>query len=555
MEPQNAATQGVSHWSERLECAIENFMSNLSLSEPVITIVTPTRNTEPSWFLELAVSILEQSFLWWEWCIIDDCSSISEFKVYFDRIRQLPNVRIIELDHHHGISRTTNEGLRIASGKYVCFVDHDDVLARDALLRTVDSMEGNADAVYTDSDKIDESGNRFQPFFKPDWSPEFFRGVMYVGHLLAVRLDNALAIQGFDSTYDGVQDFEFFLRYSEVADNIAHVPEILYHWRTVPGSVAASSDAKGELGSLQRKAVDAHLARLGLPAISQPGNFPHRLKIIPLQRSTLPKVSIIIPTKDQPQILRKCLYSLFSKTSYPNFEVLCVDNESADSRALEEMKRAPVMRILHAGKFNFSKVNNLARKFSSGEYLVFMNNDIEVITPDWLEQMLYYAEQDDVGAVGPLLLYANGTVQHGGVVLGCRGVADHVSRGAPAESDGYAGSLSCAREVSAVTAACLMMRRSVFDEIGGFNEHFFTEYQDLDLCLKIRAKGMRIIFTPRAALIHHESLSRGTYYDMIDHNLLLDYWETVIKAGDPYYNPNLDVETCNYTIKASRASV
>jgi GT2 family glycosyltransferase len=518
-------------------------------SKAVISIITPTWNTRPSWFLELAISIVQQSFLQWEWCIVDDCSSDSSFKGQLDELRSLPNIRIIDLGYPQGISAATNAGLRIASGQYVCFVDHDDVLNRDALRRCVESLEQGNSAVYTDSDKIDEAGDYVEPFFKPDWSPEFFRGVMYVGHLLAVQRDVALAIDGFNRTYDGVQDFEFLLRYSEVANKITHVPEVLYHWRAVPGSVAASTNAKGDLGRLQQRAVNAHLERLGLPAVSQQGDFPHRLKIVPFRRTTFPKVSIIIPTKDRPEILHKCLYSLFSKTTYPNFEVLCVDNETSDTRALEEMRNAPVGRILFAGNFNFSKANNLARKFSTGEYLVFMNNDVEVITPDWIEQMTYYAEQSEVGAVGPLLLYGDQTVQHAGVILGCRGIADHVSRGAPGKCDGYAGSLSCAREVSAVTAACLMMRRSEFDEVAGFNEHFFTAYQDLDLCLKLRDKGLRIIFTPRATLIHHESTSRGTYYDMVDHYLVLDYWGRLIKAGDPYYNPNLNVDACDYSQK------
>ena len=523
-------------------------------TRPLISIVTPTWNTQPSWFLELALSILGQSFLNWQWCIVDDCSSQTEFHKFFDELRDLPNIEIIRVYHPHGISAATNLGLEAATGKFVCFVDHDDTLSRDALARCCEMLEAGNDAVYSDSDKIDESGNRSEAFFKPDWSPEFFRGVMYVGHLLCVRRDMAVVIGGFDGRFDGVQDFEFFLRYSEAAPKIGHVAEVLYHWRAVPGSVAAASDAKGPLEVLQQKAVSEHLRRMGLPASAERGDFPHRVKIVPLPRQTYPRVSIIIPTKNSPDILGKCLYSLFSKTTYPNFEVLCVDNETTDIRALEEMKNAPINRILFPGQFNFSRANNLARKYSTGEYLVFMNNDVEVITPDWIEQMLYYAEQDDVGAVGGLLLYADGTVQHAGVVLGCRGIADHVLRGAPGDCDGYAGSLSCAHEVSAVTGACLMMRRSLFDEMQGFNEHFFTAYQDVDLCLTLRARDKRIIFMPHARLIHHESISRGKYYDLVDHNLLLDLWEPVIKAGDPYYNINFDVHACDYSPQGSARS-
>ncbi len=447
-----------------------------------------------------------------------------------------------------GISGATNRGLELATGEFVCFVDHDDLLSRNALMRCARALAQGFDAVYTDSDKIDEHGRRSEPFHKPDWSPEFFRGVMYVGHLLCVRRTLIAAAGGFDSAYDGVQDFEFLLRVSELTNKIHHIPEILYHWRAVSGSVAAETNAKGDLGKLQQEAVQAHMDRLGLAANAKPGDFPHRVKIVPRPRHSWPKVSIIIPTKDSPDILHQCLYSLFSKTTYPSFEVLCIDSGTSDARALEVMKEAAVIRILLTGKFNFSRANNVGLAHSTGDYLVFMNNDVETLTPDWIEQMLHYAEQEDVGAVGGLLLYPDQTIQHAGVVLGCRGTADHVLRGCPADADGYAGSLSCAHEVSAVTAACMMMRRNVYESVDGFNEHFFTHYQDVDLCLKVRAHGMRIIWTPRARFIHHESLSRGNYYDHVDRHLLLDCWEPLIKAGDPYFNPNFNVDSCDYQL-------
>jgi GT2 family glycosyltransferase len=515
---------------------------------PQISIITPTWNTKSSWFLDLALSILQQTVLDWEWCIVDDCSSDTEFHYLFAELERLPNIKILKLPKRVGISGATNRGLALATALYSCCVDHDDLLTRDALACTLQKHEEGFDAVYSDSDKVDESGVRSEPFHKPDWSPELFRGVMYVGHLLSFQRELAIAAGGFDSRFDGVQDFEFFLRFSESSNKIGHIAKILYHWRAVPGSVAAAADAKGDVGRLQRAAVQAHLDRLRLNAIALPGNYPHRVRIAPAERTNWPKISIVIPTRDSPEILAKCLYSLFSKTTYPDFEVLCVDNETTDARALEEMRIAPVVRILLSGAFNFSKANNLGKKFTSGEYLVFMNNDVEVVTPGWLEEMLYYAEQDDVGAVGALLLYPDKRVQHAGVILGCRGTADHVLRNVPGDADGYAGSLSCAREVSAATAACLMTPRDVFDQVGGFNEHFFTAYQDVDLCLKIRNLGKRIIFTPHAQLIHHESVSRGRYYDFVDRNLLLDYWEPLIKAGDPYYNPNFDVQACDYTL-------
>ncbi|MBV9154758.1 MAG: glycosyltransferase family 2 protein [Acidobacteriaceae bacterium] len=534
-------------YQETLEKSVDRFKRLSRYERPFISVITPTWNTKPEWFSELAVSLLEQSFLDWEWCIVDDNSSNISFQECFANL-QLPNVQIERLKERKGISGATNHGLNMARGKFVCFVDHDDLLPRNALATCLESIDGGVDAIYTDSDKIDEQGRRSEPFHKPDWSPEYFRGVMYVGHLLCVRRQVALEIGGFDSQFDGVQDFEFFLRFSEKTDRIRHVPEILYHWRTVPGSVATQTDAKGDLGRLQRAAVQAQLDRLGLRADAKEGEYPHRVKIVPHPRVSWPKVSVIIPTKNSPDILRQSLYSLFARTTYSNFEVVCVDNETSDRQALEEMKNAPIQRVILSGQFNFSKANNLALQYSTGEYLVFMNNDIEVVSPDWIEQMLYYAEQADVGAVGALLVYPDGNVQHAGIVLGCRGTGDHVLRGIPGDADGYAGSLSCAREVTAVTAACLMLRRELFLSLGGLNEHFFTAYQDLDLCLRIRDQKKRIIFTPQARFVHRESVSRGKYYDFVDRNLLLDYWEPLIKQGDPYYNPHLSLEPCDYSL-------
>jgi O-antigen biosynthesis protein len=514
---------------------------------PQISIITPVWNTKTFWLEELAASILRQTTSAWEWCIVDDCSSDTSFYQVLEQLKDLPGVKLLRLEEPHGISRASNRGLELATAPYVCFVDHDDLLAPDALSSTLEKHEEGFDAVYSDSDKVNEQGEHSEPFHKPGWSPDLFRGVMYVGHLLSVSRELALKVGGFDSRFDGVQDFEFFLRCAELTSRIGHVPKILYHWRKVPGSVAASADAKGDVGKLQAAAVQAHLERIGLHADALPGAYPHRVRVAPRMRTEWPRISIIIPTKDSPDVLSACLYSLFSKTTYPDFEVLCIDNETVDRRALEEMSRAPVTRIVFSGKFNFSKANNVGCRFATGSYFVFLNNDIEVITPDWLEQMLFYAEQQDIGAVGSLLLYPDRRVQHAGVVLGCRGTADHVSRFAPENSDGYAGSLSCAREVSAVTAACLMTRRDVFEGVAGFNEHFFTAYQDVDLCLKIRRSGKRIIFNPHVKMIHHESLSRGSYYDFVDRNLLLDYWEPMIKAGDPYYNVNFDVQACDYS--------
>jgi GT2 family glycosyltransferase len=322
---------------------------------------------------------------------------------------------------------------------------------------------------------------------------------------------------------------------------------VLYHWRKTPGSIAATSQAKPQASALQEEAVNAHLRRLCLPARAERSDISHRLKIRPAARSDFPAVSIIIPTKDAPEMLGRCLKSVSEKTSYPRVELILMDNATMDPQSLRFMEQYPARRIPFPDPFNFSRANNQGAIAATGDFLVFLNNDTEIITADWLEHLLYYAEQPKVGAAGGLLVYEDRTVQHAGVVLGMRGTADHVMRGFPLGTDGYAGSLACAREVSALTAACLMIRKSLFHEIGGFNEHFFTAYQDVDLCLRLRERALRLICTPMALVVHHESISRQRHYDMIDRALLLDLWESVIERGDPYYNRNLNLERGDYS--------
>jgi GT2 family glycosyltransferase len=340
------------------------------------------------------------------------------------------------------------------------------------------------------------------------------------------------------------------LRVGETGAAIGHVQQILYHWRKTPGSIASASDAKAGIDLLQKKAVDAHLARLELPAQAEIQGG-HRLRMLPYPKADPPVIAIIIPTKDSPQLIGRCLETLYRLTSYPRYEVIVMDNGTTDAAALEAMDNYPVKRVEWSDDFNFSRVNNAGAEHTSAPYLVFLNNDTEIVTPDWLQYLLYYAEQPDVGAAGPLLLYPDRTVQHAGVALGMRGTADHVMRGFPATVEGYAGSLSCAREVSAVTAACMMISRQGFEEVGKFNELFSTLYQDVDLCLRLRQRLRRIIYTPEAVLIHHESASRKSYYDMVDRMFLLDQWDSLIEKGDPYYNRNFDLERGDYSMATS----
>jgi GT2 family glycosyltransferase len=512
------------------------------------SIITPTFNTNPQWFAEAAISLLDQSCTNWEWCVFDDGSTNRETRRMLEQLATASPRLKIDFGEKSGISAASNSALDRATGEFVCFLDHDDLLDPSALDAIHDAIAEGYDVVYSDEDKLDDkTGKLVEPFHKPDWSPEYFRGAMYVGHLLCVRRELAKRVR-FDSAFDGVQDFEFMLRLSETAAKIGHVSDVLYHWRKSAGSIAENTEAKPAIAELQERAVNAHLSRLALPAQAVASRLPHRLEIRPRPRATFPLISILIPTKDAPKILRRCLESIAVKTSYPQVEIVVIDNDSTDEEARRIMHEYGAQVVPFPGKFNFSRANNAGVRQARGQYLVFLNNDTEIVTPNWLEHLLYYSEQADIGAAGALLVYNDRTVQHAGVALGMRGTADHLMRGFPLDVDGYAGSLACAREVSAVTAACMMMRKALFEEVGGFNEHFFTAYQDLDLCLRLRDRGLRIIYTPRTVVVHHEWTSRKTYYDMVDRTLLLDQWEDLIQAGDPYYNRNLELECGDYSL-------
>jgi len=553
---QNQAREKIPRWGPlsadqafgRLKPLFQQHASRITPSEkPFFSLITPTYETRPGWLAEAALSLLHQSFDNWEWCIVDDGSQNRQTRKFLEHLsRASPRVRVT-FAAKAGISAATNQALDLAQGDYVCFLDHDDMLHWTAFESMAEKIAEGYDVVYSDEDKLDDTtGELVEPFFKPAWSPEYFRGVMYLGHLLCLRREIAQATR-FDPAFDGVQDFEFMLRVGEAGTRVGHIPQVLYHWRKTPGSIAETSEAKPQAGALQEDAVNAHLRRQKLPARAERSDLPHRLRILPVPRTSFPSVSIIIPTKDAPDMLGRCLESVSARTSYAKYEVILVDNETTDERALQLMRQSPARRISFPDPFNFSRANNQGAMAATGEFLVFLNNDTEIITEDWLQHLLYYAEQPEVGAVGAVLIYEDRTVQHAGVALGMRGTADHTMRGFPIGADGYAGSLACAREVSAVTAACLMMRKSLFHEIGGFNEHFFTAYQDVDLCLRLRERGLRLICTPRALVIHHESVSRRKYYDMIDRALLLDQWESMIERGDPYYNPNLNLESGDYS--------
>ena len=519
-----------------------------SATSPLISIVMPVFDP-PAAVLEASIrSVLDQSSSRWELVVVDDASSARHVPEILARhAARDTRIHVHRRATNGGIAAATNDGVARASGEFVAFLDHDDLLAPEAIARCAEALASSgAEALYTDQDTVDDAGRTTWTFHKPDWSPEYLRHVMYVGHLLVVRRDLAGRI-GFKSEFDGVQDFEFMLRLGEATKQVAHLPEVLYHWRAVAGSVARESGAKGGIDTLQARAVQEHLDRLGIAATAAPHpHFPHRCLVAPrLVRH--PRVSIVIPSKDRPDLIGPCLDSILEVTRYPDVEVIVVDTGTTDPRATEILRSRPVRVVPFAKPFNFSAASNAGAAAATGEMLVFLNNDTTVITPDWLDQLVFHLEQEDVGAVGPLLLYPDGSVQHAGVVLGARGTADHVMRRFPADADGYAGSLSSPREVSAVTGACLAIRRDVLARIGGWNELYATHYQDVDLCLRLKRAGLRCLFTPHARLTHHESPSRGARYDYLDRLLLIDTWKADIAAGDPAYPAACSLDRLDYS--------
>jgi len=527
--------KSVEDWKEKLRAAAQD-LAPLQ-GTPSISIITPAFNSQTWWLAEAALSVFQQTFRDWEWCIVDDCSDRVEFHQLFVELETKSRITVSRLDQRGGISAALNRGLELARGKFVCFLDHDDVLEPEALECCHSVLSHSFDAVYTDEDKISEAGVRHTPLPKPDWSPEFFRWVMYVGHLLCVRRDLALATGGFRSEYDRIQDYEFMLRYSERTQRIGHVSKILYHWRAVDGSVAAAQDAKGDLAPLQVAATQAHLDRLGLAATALPGPRTHMLRLNPNARADNPRVSIVLAAEGGLERLADCLVSLFGETTYSALEVLCIADEASSKVAARLIRDFPIKWLSNPCNSNVSCANNLGARHASGSFTVFLGEDVRVLSPDWVEQMLYYADQDDVGCVGGLLIRTNEIVKHAGIMISSP--VEHSGgrwRFAMGEPDGYWGSSACAHEATGVSGSCAMFRRELFAEIGEFDPEMVSQCRDVDLCLRLRSRHKRIICTPNAAFL--DVSARADRETSTDETLLIERWGDVLRAGDPYYKRN-----------------
>lgn len=531
---------------------------------PKISVVMPAFATPAALIKAAIASVQTQLYPHWELCIADDGSpGEALWALLEEEARRDPRIRIVRRPANGQIAAATNSALALATGDFVAFMDHDDLLTEHALYHVAATLEQYPDAglIYSDEDKIDERGRRSQPYFKIAWNAELMLGQNMVNHLAVYRRSLIEDLGGVREGFEGAQDHDLALRAAERIGptRIHHMPWVLYHWRWRGRQGSFSRRWAQVCADAARRSVAEHLARtdqMGTTVSNQPG-AARWLRVHRAMPTPPPLVSIIVPTRDRLDLLARCAEGVLHGTDYSPLELIIVDNGSVEPETLahfELLKTDPRVRILSApGPFNFSALMNRAVAEARGEIILLLNNDISMIGADWLSEMVSHAVRPDVGAVGARLLYPDGTVQHAGVVLGTGGVAGHLHVGAPGEYPGYQGHLKLARNVSAVTAACLAMRRSVWDEVSGMDaEHLTVAFNDVDLCLKIRAAGYDIIWTPFAELYHHESASRGLDLEPVaaarfqgEINTMRERWGPVLD-NDPFYGPVFDMRFTNY---------
>ncbi|MBS0630714.1 MAG: glycosyltransferase [Verrucomicrobia bacterium] len=536
---------------------------------PLISLLVPTYNTPEPWLVKMVESVRAQLYAHWELCIADDASTAPHVRRLLEGFAQRdPRIKLTFRPENGHISAASNTALGLATGEFTALLDHDDELAPHALAEVVLALaaEPRLEFIYTDEDKIDEQGRRFDPYFKPDWNPDLLLGQNYTCHLSVFRTARLRAVGGFRLGYEGSQDWDLTLRATEDLDPalIRHIPRVLYHWRAIAGSTALSLDAKSNYPFIAaEKALADHLARRGIAAslVAVPGQHWRVQRALP---APAPMVSIIIPTYNAEKLLRVCLGSIIAKTDYPNYEIVVVNNRSDDPSIgsyFTELRATGVRVLDYNEPFNFSALNNFAAREARGALLAFLNNDLEVISPGWLTEMVSQAVRPEIGAVGAMLYYPNDTVQHAGVILGLTGpakrdgVAGHAFKCAPRGAEGQRNRLRLVQDYSAVTAACLVIRREIFHAVGGFNEpDLAVAFNDIDFCLRVRAAGYRNLWTPFAELYHHESASRGaedTPEKAARFHREVAYmrrrWGPLLDR-DPAYNPNLTGELEDFSL-------
>lgn len=508
-------------------------------------------------------SVIMQTYSNWELCIAHGGNVDAQVKQDLLNYMSKDNrIKMRFLSENKGIAGNSNEALSFATGDYVAFLDHDDMLAPFALYEIAKAINENpgADFIYSDEDILSENGiKRSHPQFKPDWSPDLLRSFNYICHFTTISRKLLDVIGHYREGYEGSQDHDLFFRATEKANVLVHIPKVLYHWRTHSSSTAMNMKAKTYAFDSGKRAIADHLTRIGLDGIVEDGVFPGSYKVN-LRIDDDPLISIIIPNSNHAYELEQCVQSIIDKSTYRNFEFIIVENNSSEQSIFKLYDRFRhdnrIKLIEWKNEFNYSTVNNIAAESAAGNYLLFLNNDTKVINSDWMNQLLGHAQRSDVGAVGGKLYYPDNTVQHAGIILGLGGITGHSHRYFPRDSHGYMGRLHVVQNVSAVTGACLMTRKSVFKEVNGFDENYPLAFSDLDYCLKVRACGYLIVWTPYAELYHDESKTRG--YEDTPHKklrfrkeleLYRKKWKQEISKSDPYYNVNLTLGKEDFSIR------
>lgn len=558
---------------------------------PLISVLMPTYNTPEKWLVQAIESVRRQLYDRWELCIADDASKEPHVRKILARYQKKdPRIKVVYREGNGHISAASNSALALAHGDFMALLDHDDELRPHALACVALELDAHPDAdlIYSDEDKIDENGHRYDQYFKPDWNPDLFLVQNFVSHLGVYRTLLVREVGGFRVGYEGSQDWDLAMRVVErtAPERIRHIPKILYHWRSVPGSTAMLIGAKSYATQAAEKVIAEHFVRAGINATITPTKGSYWRVHYPLP-DPAPRVTLIIPTRNRLNVLKPCVDSLRTKTSYPNFEILIVDNDSDEPETLEYLQAleagivpeptstqpvtetsstssttpaasirppAPVRVIRFPGDFNYSAINNFGAQHTDAPVIGLLNNDLEVIHGDWLDEMVSHALRPDIGCVGAKLYYPNDRIQHAGVILGIGGVAAHAWQSHPRGAAGQAHRNLLQQNLSAVTAACLVIRRSVFEEVRGLDEKLRVAFNDVDFCLKVRAAGYRNFWTPYAELYHHESASRGAEDTLEKRDRFRSEVEYVtakwgdLLQNDPAYNPNLTLTINDFTL-------
>lgn len=533
------------------------------LYRPKISIVIPLYKTPEKYLRAMIDSVRDQSYSNWELCLSDGSGENSPLTELLKQYEEKDSrIKVVYNNRQLHIAENTNEAIKIATGDFIAFSDHDDLLTPDAMFHVAKAVNENMEleVLYSDEDKV-SAGDRFmQPHMKPDFNIDLLRTVNYICHLFVVKKAMIDKVGMLRPEFDGAQDYDFIFRCVEATDKIYHIPRILYHWRFFEGSTAENPESKLYAFEAGKRAVEAHYERVGIHAEVMQGEFLglYRTRYI---RDYDPLVSILIPNKDHTDDLDRCIRSIEEKSTYHNYEYIIIENNSdreetfAYYRKLEEEN--PKAHVVYwDGEFNYSAINNYGASFAKGEYLLLLNNDVEVINPEWLEEMLGYCMREDVGIVGARLYYPDDTIQHAGVVIGFGGIAGHAFVQQKRGTTGYCHRIICAQDYSAVTAACMMVKKSVFEEVGGLTEELQVAFNDVDFCMKVRQAGKLVVYNPYVELYHYESKSRGledTPEKVARFNneikIFSKRWPEILEKGDPYYNPNLTLESQDFSLR------